>query len=108
MLYRVNYKLKKLEVAHEGHPGIVAIKSRLLSKLWWPGINNDAERIVKLCNGFTLEVAPNSTNPLNRRGLPQDPWAKVGIDYVEPLSNGNYILIIENDFICYKKNATNI
>ena len=34
-----------LELADEGHPGIVAIKQRLRSKVWWPGIDKDAERI---------------------------------------------------------------
>ena len=25
-----------LELAHEGHPGIVAMKQQLRSKVWWP------------------------------------------------------------------------
>lgn len=28
-----------LELAHEGHPGIVAMKHPLRSKVWWPGID---------------------------------------------------------------------
>ena len=30
-----------LEVAYEGHQGIVKMKERLGSKVWWPGVDND-------------------------------------------------------------------
>lgn len=40
-------KLRKdvVAAAHEGHPGIVAMKGRLRSKVWWPRIDKDAENI---------------------------------------------------------------
>jgi len=38
-----------LQIAHECHPGIVAMKNRLRSKVWWDGIDRDAERTVKAC-----------------------------------------------------------
>ncbi|XP_026743690.1 uncharacterized protein K02A2.6-like [Trichoplusia ni] len=34
-----------LASAHEGHPGIVAMKSRLRTKVWWPKIDKDAENM---------------------------------------------------------------
>lgn len=40
-----------LQIAHEGHPGIVAMKNRLRSKVWWDGIDKDAERTVRACKG---------------------------------------------------------
>ncbi|XP_011858920.1 PREDICTED: uncharacterized protein K02A2.6-like [Vollenhovia emeryi] len=48
-----------LDAAHEGHPGIVAMKGRLRSKVWWPRIDKDAEKIVKSCKGCTLVGMPN-------------------------------------------------
>ena len=33
-----------LELAHEGHPGILAMKQRLRTKVWWPGIDRGGER----------------------------------------------------------------
>ena len=32
-----------LSQAHEGHPRIVSMKQRLRSKVWWPGIDREAE-----------------------------------------------------------------
>lgn len=36
-----------LEAADEGHPGIVAMKQRLRTKVWWPKIDYDTEKFVK-------------------------------------------------------------
>ena len=41
-----------LELANEGHPGLLAMKLR--SELWWPGIDKDAGRICKTCHGCQL------------------------------------------------------
>lgn len=38
---------KILAAAHEGHPGIVAMKSRLRTKVWGPRIEADAKKIGK-------------------------------------------------------------
>ena len=37
-----------LELAHEGHPGIVAMKQRLRTKVWWPGIDKEVESLEDL------------------------------------------------------------
>ena len=38
-----------VELAHEGHQGIVKMKERLRSKVWWPGVDKDAERKCREC-----------------------------------------------------------
>ena len=40
-----------LELAHEGHQGIVKTKDRLRSKVWWPDMNSMVERHCKKCLG---------------------------------------------------------
>ena len=45
---------KVLELAHEGHQGIVKMIERLRSKVWWPGVDNDAERKCRECYGCQL------------------------------------------------------
>ena len=54
-----------LKLAHEGHPGIVMMKKRLRSKVWWPGIDKDSKRFCKECYGCQLvskPIAPESIN----------------------------------------------
>ena len=55
-----------LELAHEGHPGIVAMKQRLRSKVWWPGLDKDAERVCKTCHGCQLVSQPLKPEPMAR------------------------------------------
>jgi hypothetical protein len=38
-----------LSLAHEGHQGIVRTKQLLRQKVWWPGIDAEAETLVKTC-----------------------------------------------------------
>ena len=47
-----------LELAHEGHPGIVAMNQRLLTKVCWPGIDKEVERACKTCHGCQLVSQP--------------------------------------------------
>ena len=43
-----------LELAHEGHQGIVKTKERLRSKVWWSGLDKQAEKKCKHCYGCQL------------------------------------------------------
>ena len=70
-----------LKLAHEGHPGIVMMKKRLRSKVWWPGIDKDSKRFCKECYGCQLvnkSTAPESINRMLRTKLPQ---LKMHCDY---------------------------
>lgn len=98
-----NLRPKVLAAAHEGHPGIVAMKTRLRSKVWWPKIDKDAEHFVRACKGCTLVSAPNPPNPMRRRELPVQPWIDVAIDYLGPLPSGHYLLVIVDYFSRYKE-----
>ncbi|CAK1597385.1 unnamed protein product [Parnassius mnemosyne] len=101
-------KLRKrvLEAAHEGHPGIVAMKSRLRTKVWWPKCDKDAENICKACKGCILVSAPSAPNPLKRRNLPSEPWVDIAIDLMGPLPSGDYILVVVDYYTRYKEVKT--
>ena len=53
-------KLRKqvLDLVHEGHQGIVKTKQRLRTKVWWPGIDREAEQRCKSCHGCQLVGKP--------------------------------------------------
>ncbi|PFX17891.1 Uncharacterized protein K02A2.6 [Stylophora pistillata] len=46
-----------LRLAHHGHQVIVKMKARLRTKVWWPKIDSDAERMCKSCHGCQVVVA---------------------------------------------------
>lgn len=92
-----------LKAAHEGHPGIVAMKGRLRTKVWWPKSDRDAEYLVKSCKGCTLVSAPNPPNPMKRRELPEAPWMDIAVDLMGPLPSGDYLFVVVDYFSRYKE-----
>ncbi|CAH2088405.1 unnamed protein product [Euphydryas editha] len=92
-----------LDAAHEGHPGIVSMKSRLRLKVWWPRIDKDVENIVKQCKGCTLVGLPSHPVPMKRRDLPTAPWVDVAMDLLGPLPNNDYLLVVIDYYSRYKE-----
>lgn len=85
---------RTIELAHEGHPGITVMKRRLRAKVWWPKIDDDAEKHVKKCIGCTIVSAPSPPEPLKRKEIPSEPWKHLAIDYLGPLPSGHNLLVI--------------
>jgi len=66
-------RCQALKLAHEGYPGIVAMERRLRTKVWWPGIDKEAERVCKTCHGCQLVSQPLKPEPMVRTELPSAP-----------------------------------
>ena len=60
-----------LHLAHEGHPGIVSMKRRLRTKVWWPGCDKDAEMFCKTCHSCQMVSMPSHQNPSRGLSCPQ-------------------------------------
>lgn len=61
---------KVIEIGHEGHPGIILMKQRLRTKVWWPGMDKDIERYCKSCYGCQMIAQPPKPEPMTRSELP--------------------------------------
>ena len=85
---------KILKLGHEGHPGIVWMKQRQRSKLWWPGLDKDIEKHCKSCYGCQLVDKPMNPEPLHRTVLPSQPWQDLAIDFLGPLPSGDSLFVL--------------
>ena len=87
-----------LELAHEGHQGIVKMKERLRSKVWWPGIDNDAERKCRECYGCQLVTKETITPPVKITRMPERPWQDLALDLLGPMPTGEHLLVLVDYF----------
>ena len=83
-----------LSLAHEGHPGIVSMKHRLRSKVWWPGIDKQTEKVCKSCHGCQQVGEGCQPEPMCRTDLPSFTWQHLAADLLGPLPSGEHILVV--------------
>ena len=91
----IPHSLRKqvLQLAHEGHQGIVKTKNRLRSKVWWPKIDKDAERLCKVCHGCQAVGDSVVPEPM-ARSKPTGPWQDCAADLLGPLPGGENMLLV--------------
>ncbi|XP_061877148.1 uncharacterized protein K02A2.6-like isoform X1 [Entelurus aequoreus] len=90
-----------LELAHEGHQGIAKTKVLLREKVWFPGIDQQAETIIKTCLACQANTPVTRTEPLKMSKLPESPWHSVSADFYGPLPSGEYLMVIVDDYTRY-------
>ncbi|XP_055714344.1 uncharacterized protein K02A2.6-like [Phlebotomus papatasi] len=94
---------RMLELAHEGHPGETTMKRRLRDRVWWPGMDSEAVKVVQSCEGCRLVAGPSKPEPMLRKTLPEGPWIDIAIDFMGPLPSGEYLLVIVDYYSRYKE-----
>ena len=90
-----------LTLAHEEHPGIIVMKRRLRTNVWWPGIDRDVEMFCKKCYGCQLVSQPAAPESMIRTELPTRPWQELACDLLGPLPSGDYLFVVVDYFSRY-------
>jgi len=83
-----------LELAHEGHQGTVKTKSMLRIKVWWLGMDKEAERLCRTCHGCQVNSKFSTPEPITRTLPTSGPWQDCAIDILGPLPAGENIFVI--------------
>ena len=89
-----------VDIAHEGHQGIVKTKHLLREKVWFPGIDKLVENTVSMCLPCQLTTVDNSREPLQMSKLPDGPWREVSVDFMD-LPSGEHLLVVYDDYSRY-------
>ena len=92
---------KVLEAAHEGHQGIVKTKTRLRTKVWWPKMDLDAERVCKSCHGCQVVGQFTVPEPMRRTEMPTGPWQDIAVDLMGPMPTGESLLVVVDYYSRY-------
>jgi len=96
----IPYSLRQdvLSLAHEGHQGIVKTKQRLRLKVWWPGIDKEAEILCRSCRSCQLVSSSDAPSPVTPTKMPSGPWKFVSIDLLGPLPDGRSLVVLVDYF----------
>ena len=87
-------------LTHTGQQGIIKTKRFLRDSVWFPGIDKKVEELVKgwvPCQATNHDPKPAS-EPLQMSPLPQGPWQELSMDFCSPFPNGDYLLVVTDDF----------
>ena len=85
-----------VELAHEGHQGLVKTRSLLRSKVWFPKMDPAVDEVVKKCFSCQIATPKPSREPLKMTPLPDGPWQHVSVDFCEVA--GHYVLVVIDDY----------
>ena len=87
-----------VNAAHDGHQGLEKTKTLIRSKIWFPKIDDEVTAAVKNCRACQSAVNDTSREPLIMSELPEAPWESVVTDYYGPLTCGNYLITIIDEY----------
>ena len=83
-----------LALAHEGHQGIIKTKNRLRSKVWWPKMDSDAEKLCRSCHPCQMVAGYQLPEPMQRVEPPSGPCQDLAVDFLGPFPGGESILVV--------------
>ena len=92
---------RAVRIAHEGHQGISKTKAFIRSKIWFPGINDRVDTLIKDCLACQAITPSKQMEPLKMSELPGEPWSALSADFCGPLPSGDYLFVITDEYSRY-------
>ncbi|XP_061152316.1 uncharacterized protein K02A2.6-like [Syngnathus typhle] len=86
---------KVLNSLHDGHMGVVKMKSLARSYVWWPGLDNQIETLVKTCRGCHQTQRSPQIAPVHTWEWPVAPWQRIHIDYAGPFMDHMFLIVVD-------------
>ncbi|XP_055603889.1 uncharacterized protein K02A2.6-like [Uranotaenia lowii] len=86
---------RALQIAHKGHPGIVAMRRNLREKLWWPCMDRDVNETVQQCAGCSAVSRQNPPEPMIRTEMPERAWQQIGIDFFSAKECATFLVTVD-------------
>ena len=84
-----------IQLAHEGHQGMVRTKSRLREKVWWPDLDKQVEKLIRACFPCQLVGTRPKPEPIRSTPLPQGPWSEIAVDLLEIPKKGLLLVVVD-------------
>ncbi|CAC5425643.1 unnamed protein product [Mytilus coruscus] len=92
---------RAVSLAHEGHQGLTKTKAFIRSKVWFPGINDRVDSLIKDCIACQSVTRSKLMEPLKMSEMPGEPWSALSADFCGPLPSGDYLFVITDEYSRY-------
>ena len=79
---------RAIEIAREGHQGLVKTKMLLREKIWFPSIDELTKQLLDQCIPCQANGPDSRPDPLQMSPLPPEPWHTVNVDFCGPFPTG--------------------
>ena len=89
---------RTVELAHQGHQGIVKTKALIRSKVWFCGIDKMVEELVQHCNVCQANATSIKYAPLMPSKMPDGPWQEISGHFFGPMRDGSYYFVNHDDY----------
>ena len=73
-----------LNLLHDTHIGVVRMKGLVRSRVWWPGIDADIERVCSQCVKCSYNSKDPAKSPLSVWDFLSGPWQRLHVKYAGP------------------------
>ena len=80
---------------HGGHPGVSRMKSLARTLVWWPGMDQAIEEMVRRCSDCQQSRPSPPVAPLHPWKWPTRPWTRLHIDYAGPMEGKMFLIVID-------------
>lgn len=84
-----------LSELHRDHPGITRMKEVSRSYMWWPGLDQDIEQLVKSCPNCRAVKHSPSVTPLRPWTWPSKPWERIHVDFAGPFQGTMLLVLVD-------------
>ena len=84
-----------LRLAHEGHQGIIKTKQLLREKVWWPGIDQAVELMIRTCIACQAQGPCTAPQPLHMTTMHSRPWQTLHADLCGPFPTGESLVMVD-------------
>ena len=87
-----------LKCLHAEHLGMVKMKQLARKYLWWPRLDKEIEKTVKLCTACkeTAKAPPSSQRA--SWSWPAGPWKRLHLDFAGPYQGKTFLVIVDAYF----------
>jgi hypothetical protein len=84
----ISLRSSLIQMAHQGHQGMVRSKNLLRRHFWWPGMDRELEDYLRSCPECLCSEKSHQfrSPPISATPLPEGPWQKLSIDIAGPLA----------------------